>query len=101
MIIGFDGEIAPGEARFMEMFGVTDGVPVGKVVNAFWHARDKLEQHHRLVEVIQVIGRQQGLFINIGSLGRGTDHFDPVAAHGPFHDLPHLANVDIPKPKEI
>ena len=73
-LIGGDRELAVLEVRGVEMLLVGQGLPADQLHDAFRHLRQQIEQHDRFVEVVEIVGREPGLRIDIGGRkARGID----------------------------
>ena len=48
------------------MFAVGQRAPDQKILRAFRHVRNHLEQHDRFVEVVEVVGGKSGAGIDVG-----------------------------------
>ncbi len=61
------------EAAVAEMIGVALGRPLLGVFQAVGHVGDELEQHDDLVEVVEIVGGEQGALVDVGALDPGAE----------------------------
>ena len=65
VLVGLDRQITVREVAVAEVILVRFGRPRIGVPQAFRHVGDHFDEHHHLVEMIEVVGRQQRLLIDV------------------------------------
>ncbi len=65
MLIGLDRQFLVAEMAVAEMILIALGRPGFGILETFRHIRNQLEQHHDLVEMVEIVGCQQGEGVDI------------------------------------
>ncbi len=67
-LVGGDREIAVLEVRGREVLTIAHRTPVEEILLAVGRHRQHLEQHDGFVEMIEIVGGEQGYRIDIGAV---------------------------------
>jgi len=67
MLISFNGQVLVRKGAVLKMLGIGYGLPVLGVVHQVPEIGHHAQGHDDLVEMIEIIGRQQGLLVDIGA----------------------------------
>ena len=66
IFIGPDSQFLVREPAGREMLDIGRRLPFLDLLKHVRHVRNELKQHHHFIEMVQVVGRQQGGLVDIG-----------------------------------